>query len=135
MSDLNRWVGSGRVTRDTELRYTPSGIAVADVGMCCNRKWKKDGELQEESCFVDLVLWGKQAEILCEYLKKGVFILVEGRLQLDRWESDGETRSRLRVVADQVNLGPLPPRADNPPQPTTKAKTKKTEKVEEEVPF
>lgn len=107
MSDLNRWVGSGRVTRDTELRYTPNGTAVADVGICSNRVWSKDGAKQEEPTFVDITLWGKQAESLAQYLTKGAFVMVEGRLQLDTWETDeGVKRSKLRVVAERVNLGP-----------------------------
>jgi single-strand DNA-binding protein len=107
MSDLNRWVGSGRVTRDTELRYTPNGTAVADVGLCSNRIWSKDGQKQEEPTFVDVTLWGKQAESLATYLTKGAFVMVEGRLQLDTWETDeGVKRSKLRVVAERVNLGP-----------------------------
>ena len=107
MSDLNKWIGSGRVTRDTELRYTPNGTAVADVGMCSNRIWSKDGNKQEEPTFLDITLWGKQAESLSGFLTKGTFIMVEGRLQLDTWETDeGVKRSKLRVVADRVNLGP-----------------------------
>ena len=107
MSDLNRWVGSGRVTRDTELRYTPNGTAVADVGICSNRIWSKDGQKQEEPTFVDVTLWGKQAESLAPFLTKGAFVMVEGRLQLDTWETDeGVKRSKLRVVAERVNLGP-----------------------------
>mgnify|MGYP006274052021 CR=1 FL=1 len=107
MSDINKWIGSGRVTRDTELRYTPSGTAVVDVGLCCNRVWNKDGQRQEEATFVDVTLWGKQAETLSQYLTKGTFVIVEGRLILDAWETpEGVKRSKLRVVADRVNLGP-----------------------------
>ena len=107
MSDLNKWVGSGRVTRDTELRYTPNGTAVADVGICSNRQWSKDGQRQEEPTFLDITLWGKQAEALSQYLNKGTFVMVGGRLSLDTWETDeGVKRSKLRVVAEKVNLGP-----------------------------
>ena len=107
MSDLNKWIGSGRVTRDTELRYTPAGTAVADIGLCSNRVWSKDGEKKEEPTFVDITLWGKQAEVLTEYLTKGAFLMVEARLQLDTWETDeGVKRSKLRLVADKINLGP-----------------------------
>jgi len=107
MSDLNKWVGSGRVTRDTELRYTPNGNPVADISVASNRVWSKDGEKQEETTFVDITLWGKAAESLSKYLTKGTFIMVEGRLKLDTWAAtDGTKRSKLRVVADNVNLGP-----------------------------
>jgi len=130
MSDLNRWVGSGRVTRDTELRYTPNGTAVADVGICSNRIWSKDGAKQEEPTFVDVTLWGKQAESLAQYLTKGAFVMVEGRLQLDTWETDeGVKRSKLRVVAERVNLGPRGSSGGKP------QKTTVGEESSEEVPF
>lgn len=134
MSDLNKWIGSGRVTRDTELRYTPNGTAVADVGLCSNRVWSKDGEKQEQPTFVDVTLWGKQAESLAEYLTKGAFIMVEGRLELDTWETEeGVKRSKLRVVADRINLGP---RTGGGAEGTAKAKTKPADQeIEEEVPF
>lgn len=109
MADLNKWIGSGRVTRDTELRFTPAGTAVADVGLCSNRIWysKDKGGKQEEPTFLDITLWGKQAENLAQYLTKGAFITVEGRLQLDTWETDeGVKRSKLKVVAENINLGP-----------------------------
>ena len=126
MSDLNKWIGSGRVTRDTELRHTPNGTAVADVGMCSNRIWSKDGNKQEEPTFLDITLWGKQAESLSGFLKKGTFIMVEGRLQLDTWETDeGVKRSKLRVVADRVNLGPK----------TSASSFKQNEEVAETAPF
>tara|TARA_R110002020_G_scaffold46539_24_gene132423 strand:- start:3376 stop:3753 length:378 start_codon:yes stop_codon:yes gene_type:complete len=125
MSDLNKWIGSGRVTRDTELRYTPNGTAVADVGMCSNRIWSKDGNKQEEPTFLDVTLWGKQAESLAGFLTKGTFIMVEGRLQLDTWETDeGVKRSKLRVVADRVNLGPR-----------TSSNSRQNEEVAEGAPF
>ncbi len=75
--------------------------------MCSNRIWSKDGSKQEEPTFLDITLWGKQAESLAPYLNKGTFIMVEGRLQLDTWETDeGVKRSKLRVVAERINLGP-----------------------------
>jgi len=130
MSDLKRWVGSGRVTSDTELRYTTKGTAVADVGICSNRIWSKDGAKQEEPTFVDVTLWGKQAESLAQYLTKGAFVMVEGRLQLDTWETDeGVKRSKLRVVAERVNLGPRGSSGGKP------QKTTVGEESSEEVPF
>jgi|TARA_Y100001973_G_C5198156_1_gene335746 single-strand DNA-binding protein len=132
MSDLNKWVGSGRVTRDTELRYTPNGTAVADVGLCSNRQWSKDGERQEEPTFLDITLWGKQAEALSEYLTKGTFVMVEGRLSLDTWKTEeGVNRSKLRVVAEKVNLGPRSSGSSG----STKSKSNQTEEIQEEVPF
>ena len=107
MSDLNKWIGSGRLTRDAELRYTPNGTAVTDVTLASNRVWYRDGDKQEETLFVDVTIWGKAAENLAQYLKKGGFVMVEGRLKLDQWTNDkDEKRSKISVVADQVNLGP-----------------------------
>ena len=138
MADLNKWIGSGRVTRDTELRYTPAGTAVADVGLCSNRIWysKDKGGKQEEPCFLDITLWGKQAENLAQYLTKGAFITVEGRLQLDTWETDeGVKRSKLKVVAENINLGPKTSGGgEAKPQAKTQI-TKATEGVDEAIPF
>lgn len=107
MSDLNKWIGSGRLTRDAELRRTNGGQAVADISLCSNRVWSKDGNKQEEATFVDVTLWGKQAESLVPYLKKGTYITLEGRLQLDIWKTEeGAKRSRLRVVSEKINLVP-----------------------------
>ena len=107
MSDLNEVIVSGRVTRDAELRYTPSGTAVTDVTIASNRVWSKDSEKQEETTFVDVTIWGRQAETLSEYLLKGRHLMVVGRLKLNKWEnSEGEKRSKMTVVADKVNLTP-----------------------------
>ena len=83
MSDLNEVIVSGRLTRDCELRYTPTGTAVTDVIIASNRIWSKDSDRQEETTFVDITIWGKQAESLHEYLVKGRHIMVVGRLKLN----------------------------------------------------
>ena len=128
MSDLNKWIGSGRVTRDSELRFTPGGTPVVDIGLCSNRSWSKDGERTESPTFLDVTLWGKQAEVLTQYLTKGTFIMVEGRLELDTWDAeDGSKRSKLRVVANQVNLGPK--------TTPSKVRVREGEENQEEVPF
>lgn len=107
MSDLNEVIVSGRITRDSELRYTPSGTAVTDVTVASNRIWSKDSEKQEETTFVDVTIWGRQAETLSEYLSKGRHIMVVGRLKLNKWENaDGDKRSKMTVVADKINLTP-----------------------------
>ena len=107
MSDINKFIGSGRLARDTELRYTANGSPVLDFCLCSNRVWTKNGEKTEETLFVDVTLWGKQAESLSEYLKKGTHLNVEGRLQLDKWETDdGAKRSKIKVVAEKINLTP-----------------------------
>ncbi len=106
MSTLNRVYLMGHVTRDPELRHTASGMAVSDLGIAVNDKYRnKQGEIVERACFADAVVWGRQAETCCEYLKKGAPVLVEGRLQLDQWQTEsGEKRSRLRVCADRVQF-------------------------------
>ena len=105
MVSLNRVLLGGNLTRDPEVRYTPSGKAVADLGLAVNRKYRtSDGQDREDTCFVDLVVWGRQAETCSEYLGKGSPVLVEGRLQFDQWEKDGQKNSKLKVVADRVQF-------------------------------
>ena len=106
MADLNRVILAGRLTRDPEVRYTPSGTAVADLGVAVSDAYRnRAGELVEQTCFVDVVVWGRQAETSGEYLGKGSPVLIEGRLQLDQWENQqGEKRSKLRVKADRVQF-------------------------------
>lgn len=107
MSDLNVVCLSGRLTRAPEVRVTPNGSTVMDLALASNQVWYKDGERQEDTAFVDVSVWGKQAETLQEYLDKGSFILVEGRLKMDRWEtSEGLTRTKIRVTASRINLTP-----------------------------
>jgi single-strand DNA-binding protein len=106
MASYNRVLLMGNLTRNPEIRYTPSGTAVADLGLAVNESFKnKAGETVEQTCFVDVVVWGRQAETSAEYLQKGSPVFVEGRLQLDQWESQqGEKRSKLRVRADRVQF-------------------------------
>ena len=106
MASYNRVMLMGNLTRNPELRYTPSGSAVADLGMAVNESFKnKSGETVEQTCFVDVVVWGRQAETASEYLQKGSPVFVEGRLQFDQWESQqGEKRSKLRVRAERVQF-------------------------------
>ena len=105
MANYNRVILVGNLTKDPEIRYIPSGTAVGDFSMAINRKYKgSDGSMQEETCFVDITVWGRQAETCGEYLHKGSSVLVEGRLKLDRWEKDGQKHSRLSVVADRTQF-------------------------------
>ena len=105
MSDLNEVIVSGRLTRDSELRHTPAGTAVTDVIIASNRIWSKDSDRQEETTFVDVTIWGKQAESLQEYLVKGRHVM--GRLKLNKWETEeGDKRSKLTMVAEKINLTP-----------------------------
>ena len=95
MANVNKVLLLGRLTRDPELRYTPNGTAVCDLGIAVSRKWKSpDGSWKEDTCFVDVTVWQKQAEYCAEYLKKGREVFIEGRLTLDQWQSpEGQKRS------------------------------------------
>jgi single-strand DNA-binding protein len=105
MASLNRVFLMGNLTRDPEVRYTPSGRPVGDLRMAVNRKFKtSSGEDRDETCYVSIVVWGRQAETCGEYLRKGSPLLVEGRLNYDEWEKDGQKFNRLRVVASRVQF-------------------------------
>jgi len=112
MANLNKVMIIGNVTRDPEIKYTPKGSAVTDLGIAVNRVYTPEGgEKREETTYVDVTLWGRQAEIAGEYCKKGRSIYIEGRLQLDTWEdkASGQKRSKLRVVGENFQLlGPRP---------------------------
>jgi len=95
----------GNLTRDPELRYIQSGTAVTDLGLAVNDKRKgPNGDWIEETTFVDVTAWARNAEIASEYLTKGSPVLIEGRLKLDTWEKDGQKHSKLKVVCDQLRL-------------------------------
>ncbi len=105
MASYNRVVLVGNLTRDPELRYIPSGTAVTEVGLAVNdRRKNASGEWIDETTFVDITLWGRQAEIASEYLNKGSSVLIEGRLKLDTWEKDGKKNSKLRVVGERMQM-------------------------------
>ena len=107
MANLNKVLLLGNVTRDPEVRYTPKGSAVCDLGVAVNRAYTTDsGEKREEVTFVDVTLWGRTAEVASEYLKKGRPVFIEGRLQMDTWDDKqtGQKRTRLRGVADNMQL-------------------------------
>jgi len=108
MASFNKVILMGRLTRDPELKQSTSGVKVVDLRLAISEQWKdKNGESQETTCFVDVVVWDKQAEICSQYLAKGRLVLVEGRLQLDEWTNpQGEKRSKLRVRADRVQFMP-----------------------------
>ena len=107
MASFNKVVLVGNLTRDPELRYTPKGTAVAKIGLAVNRTWKSEtGETKEEVTFVDVDVFGRTAENVGQYMRKGSPILIEGRLRLDTWE-DKQTqqkRSKLGVVAETVQF-------------------------------
>jgi single-strand DNA-binding protein len=103
MASFNKVILMGNLTRDPELRYTPKGTAIARLGLAVNRSWKTEtGELKEEVTFVDVDAFGRQAETIGQYMKKGRPLLIEGRLKLDQWDDKqtGQKRSRLLVVLE-----------------------------------
>ena len=106
MSSYNRLIMLGNITRDPELSYTPSNTAICKFGIATNRKWKdKDGNGREEVCFVDCAIFGKSAETFNQYMERGSSVLVEGRLQLDRWEDkDGGKRSKHCIAVDNFTF-------------------------------
>jgi len=107
MANFNKVMLMGNLTRDPEVRYTPKGTAVAEIGLAVNRIYSgENNEKREETTFVDVTLWGRTAEVAGEYLKKGRPVFIEGRLQLDSWEDkqSGQKRSKLRVVAEGMQL-------------------------------
>ena len=105
MASFNRVILVGNLTRDIELRYTPGGTAVTELGMAVNdRRKNQSGEWVDETTFVDVTLWARTAEVASEYLSKGSPLLIEGRLKLDSWETDGQKRSKLRVVGERMQM-------------------------------
>ncbi len=108
MANFNKVILVGNLTRDPEVKYTTGGTAVTEIGLAVNRTWfdKQSNQKKEETTFVDITLWGRQAEVAGEYLSKGRSVLIEGRLQLDSWEdkNTGQKRSRLRVVGEAMQM-------------------------------
>lgn len=119
MSSHNRVILLGNLTRDPELKYTPSGTAIAQLGLAVNRRFKQGEEWQEETTFVDVTLFARTAEVANEYLRKGDQCFVEGRLKLDQWDdkTTGQKRSKLTVVGETLQLlGGKPQGASSAPQ-------------------
>lgn len=108
MASFNRVILVGNLTRDPQVKYTPGGQAVSEIGMAVSRSWfdKNTNQRKEDVTFVDVTLWGRTAEIAGEYLAKGRPVLIEGRLQLDQWDDKetGQKRSKLRVVGETMQM-------------------------------
>jgi single-strand DNA-binding protein len=132
MASFNKVILLGNLTRDPEVRYTPKGSAVCDLGIAVNRQYTLDsGEKREEVTYVDVVLWARLAEIAGEYLKKGRPIFIEGRLQLDTWDDkqSGQKRSKLRVIGETMQLlgsRPAPAAAGGEAEESTSRPTAKS---------
>jgi single-strand DNA-binding protein len=105
MASFNKVVLVGNVTRDIELKHTPGGTAVTEVGMAINEKYKdSSGNEVDATVFVDVTFWGRTAEVISEFIGKGSSILIEGRLKLDTWEQDGQKRSKLKVTGEKMQM-------------------------------
>ncbi len=106
MASYNRVILVGNLTQDPELRYISTGTAVTDLRLAVNdRRRNAEGQWVDETTFVDVTLWARQAEVACQYLSKGSSVLIEGRLKLDTWETqDGQKRSKLRVVGERMQM-------------------------------
>lgn len=116
MTGFNKVILIGNLTKNPELRYTPSGTPVASFGLAINRKFRQGDDLRDEVCYVDIVVFGKQAEHCGQYLSKGNGVIVDGRLQQRRWETeDGQKRSKHEVVAQTVTF--LPKRSESAAEP------------------
>jgi len=118
MANFNKVILAGNLTRDPELSYTPSNTAVCKFGLAINRKWRDpQGSMREETCFVDCTAFGRQAETLNQYMRKGQPLLLEGRLQFSQWTSqEGQKRSKLEVVAERFQFLGGPRQADAAPR-------------------
>lgn len=107
MPNLNKVMLMGNLTRDPEVKYTPKGTAICEIGLATNRQWTNEqGEKKEEVTFVDIEFFGRQAEVVAEYCKKGKPLFVEGRLKLDTWDDkqSGQKRSKMRVVGEKIEF-------------------------------
>ena len=107
MASFNKVILAGNLTRDPELRYTPKGTAVAKIGLAVNRTWtSEDGQKKEEVSFIDVEAWGRQGEVIAQYMKKGRPLLIEGRLKLDTWEDKNTKQkvSKLKVVLESFSF-------------------------------
>lgn len=159
MANLNKVMLIGNLTRDPELRHTPKGTAVSELGLAINRVWYDDNkQKQEDTTFVDVTFWGRQAETIQQYMTKGKPIFVEGRLQLDSWDDKetGKKRSKLRVIGESFQFldskgstgspssggyserpqtsSPAPQQRSGPPQGATAAAADEYQE-EDDIPF
>ena len=105
MANLNKVFMIGRLTKDPDLKYLPNGTPKAELRLATSREWKdKSGEKQKDVCYVDVIVWSRQAEIAKQYLAKGRQVFIEGRLDFQEWERDGQRRSKHQIVADRVQF-------------------------------
>ena len=149
MASYNRVIIVGNLTRDVELRYIPSGTAVTDITLAVNERIKRNDQWVEEANFFDVTMWGRTAEVAAEYLSKGSNVLVEGRLRQEKWEQDGQKRSKVKVICDKMQMlgskggggqggnssSPAPHQRPQAQQQTAQAQPAQGPPPEDEVPF
>ena len=137
MASLNRVFLIGNLTRDPELKYTQSGLAVCEFGLAVNRRYKSSqGEDREETLFVEITVFARQAETTSEYLSKGRPVFIEGRLKLDQWtNSEGQKRSKLSVVAERVQFLGGRPSGSASAAPAPAQELPHDEGADDDIPF
>jgi single-strand DNA-binding protein len=137
MPNLNRVMLMGNLTRDPELRHTPSNQAVVQLSIAVNRRWtNQQGQPQEEVTFIDCEAWGKTAETINQYLRKSKPIFIEGRLKLDQWQDkEGHNRSKLKVVVDTFQFIQSKTKEDSDLQQVANGPPKSTTNEEQDIPF
>jgi single-strand DNA-binding protein len=139
MADINQVVLVGRLTRDAELKYTNTGTAVCKISLAVNRRRKSNDEWINEASFFDVVLWGKMGEAVSQYLVKGKQVGIVGELRQNKWEQDGQTRSKVEIVASNLQL--LGGRSDGPRAEAGEGpadipfSTAKKDEFEDDIPF
>jgi single-strand DNA-binding protein len=127
MASYNKVILMGHLTRDPQIKYLPSGTAVCDIGLAVNRAWKDaGGHAQQEVLFVDCSAFGKLGENVNEYFQKGRPIHIEGRLKLDRWEQDGQHRSKIRVIVEQFRFVDRKTESPGPTKPNGKGNKRRS---------
>ena len=131
-ANLNRVTLLGRLTRDVEVRYVGNeNTPVTDIGIAVNDRVKRSGSWTEETTFADVTIWGRSAEVARDYLAKGSPVLIEGRLKLETWESDGQKRSKLKILCQRMQLLGSPNGQENEAQ----VEHASVGPIEEEIPF
>jgi single-strand DNA-binding protein len=125
----------GNVTRDPEVKFLQSGTAVCDLGLAINERVKRGDEWVEDVCFVDVTLFGRTAEVAGEYLSKGAPVLIAGRLKYEQWEKDGQKRSKLKVVAEKLQMLGQRQRSEDSQERQERPQEQSQVPVGDEIPF
>ncbi|MDP7005905.1 MAG: single-stranded DNA-binding protein [Phycisphaerales bacterium] len=135
MPNYNKCLLMGNLTRDPELKQTPSNQSVAQIGIALNRKFKdREGNLQEDTTYVDCEAWGRTAEVMSQYLSKGKPVFIEGRLKLDQWQDkEGNNRSKLKVVIENFQF--IDSKGNQTSTPPAAATTSSVPPADDDIPF